>query len=71
MGSVGRKLTKSNAEEIAKWCGGKVAETKDALDPEGSDPILGVNVPCKGEVKRAMPGNTIVCKSNGTFNVYR
>lgn len=69
MSSSARTLTGGNAHELALWCGGRVVEEVDALDPEKVQ--FGINVPCSGEAKRASVGDIIIHKSNGDFDVYK
>lgn len=68
MGSEGKVVTKENAEELAKWCGGKIVIEHDAIIHTITNPAI--NVPVEDGVKRAHVGDIIIKKENGTFDVY-
>ena len=59
------KLSKDNAEELARWCGGRVVEEQDALDR--STTYVGVNIPTLEGVMRASEGDYIVKGVEGEF----
>jgi hypothetical protein len=68
MGFDGRTVTAGNAADIAHWCGGKLVEEEDALDP--TKKYAGINVPCGTEVRRASEGDTVI--TDGTrFHVVK
>lgn len=69
MGSSARTLSSNNAHELAAWCGGRVVVEHDALDHDKTQ--LGINVPCKDEVKRASLGDMIIHKGDDSFDVYK
>lgn len=64
-----RTLTRSNADEIAEWCGGRRVVQHDALD--GSTTFPAVNVPVGDEVERAQLGDVIIQNPDGTFRIDR
>jgi hypothetical protein len=64
-----RSVRYDNARELEEWCGGVAVVEIDAVDPDQSSP--GINVPVKGEVKRASLGDMIIRHSDGTFDVYK
>lgn len=69
MSSEARTIGEKNAEAIAHWCGGKAVVEHDALDSSKTSP--GINVLVNGEVERASLGDTIIRKSDGTFEIFR
>lgn len=69
MASQARTLTERNAAELADWCGGRLVTEHDALD--GSKTFPGINVPTKDGVERASVGDTLIHKSDGTFEIYK
>lgn len=64
-----RTLTRSNADEIAEWCGGRRVVQHDALDDSTTFPA--VNVPVGDEVERAQLGDVIIRNPDGTFRIDR
>jgi len=69
MASEARTVTADNAAFLAVWCGGKLVNEQDALMPHINTP--GINVPCGDTVKRASMGDTIIRKSDGTFDIFK
>jgi hypothetical protein len=64
-----RTLTRSNAREIAEWCGGRPVVQHDALDDSVTYPA--VNVPVGNQVERAQLGDVIIQNPDGTFRIDR
>jgi hypothetical protein len=64
-----RTLTRSNADEIAEWCGGRRVVQHDALDDSVTFPS--VNVPVGNSVERAQVGDVIIRNPDGTFRIDR
>jgi len=64
-----RTLTRSNAHEVAEWCGGRPVTQHDALDDSAT--YAAVNVPVGNEVERAQIGDVIIRNSDGTFRIDR
>lgn len=50
------KVTSQNLEEVAKWCGGTVAETESRRVPGRMDPYIWVPTPKGTKVSWAFPG---------------
>lgn len=50
------KVTPHNLEEVAKWCGGKVAQTESRLVPGRMDSYVWVPTPKGNNVSWAFPG---------------
>lgn len=69
MSSEARILTQENASHLAEWCRGKLVNEQDAISPHVNTP--GINVPVGEGVKRASLGDTIIRKSDGTFEVFK
>jgi len=69
MSSEARNLTDKNAEELARWCGGRLAREHDALDHSQS--TLGINVPVVDGVQRASVGDTIIRRNDGKFEIFK
>ena len=69
MSSESKILTEHNAEEIARWCGGRAVIQHDALDHSVTRP--GVNVPVKDEVERAQVGDMVIRNDDGTFQIFK
>lgn len=69
MSSEARVLTLQNSYTLASWCGGKLVNEQDALMPHINTP--GINVPVGEGVERASLGDTIIRKSDGTFEVFK
>lgn len=61
-------FTPTNAESLAAWCGGKVVEERDALEP--SKITLAVNFQAKDSVERAYVGDLLI-RGDGYFSVHR
>lgn len=61
-------FTPTNAEALAAWCGGKVSEEIDALDPEKK--TLAVNFQAKDSVERAYVGDLLI-RGDGYYSVHR
>lgn len=69
MASEARNLTERNAEELARWCGGRLVREHDALDHSQSAP--GINVPVIDGVERASVGDTIIRRNDGKFEIFK
>lgn len=69
MASEARTLSQENASFLAAWCGGKLVNEQDAISPHINTP--GINVPTANGVERASMGDTIIRKSDGTFEVFK
>ena len=67
MSSEARTITAENAKQIAEWCGGRLVEEQNALDSSIKTP--GINVLTTEGVQRASMGDTIIHKSDGTFEI--
>lgn len=59
----GVQLTMDNAQRVAEWCGGYVAQSRRTLG------YIGVNVFCRDGVKRAGYGDWVIHDFEGTFDV--
>lgn len=69
MASEARTVSDENASFLAIWCGGKLVNEQDALSPHINH--SGINVPVGDGVKRASVGDTIIRKSDGTFDIFK
>lgn len=69
MASEARVLSAENATMLTAWCKGKMVLEQDALQPHINTP--GINVPVGDSVERASVGDTIIRKSDGTFEVFK
>jgi activator of HSP90 ATPase len=70
MGSQSKIVTQENAWELAVWCGGKLVQEQDALDPSITMPAINVPVG-EDSVERARIGSLIIRKEDGTFGVFQ
>lgn len=61
------QLTKENAEELTKWCGGQIVEETNPLNKE--EKFVGINVPTLQGNKRLSEGDYLVQRGNGAFVV--
>jgi hypothetical protein len=69
MSSEARTITSENAQQIALWCGGRLVQEEDALNPSVKTP--GINVLTAEGVQRASMGDTIIHKTDGTFEIFK
>lgn len=69
MASQGWIVSETNAEQIAAWCGGRAVVQHDALDPDKLIP--GVNVPVGDKVERAMIGDIVIRKNDGSYEIVK
>lgn len=58
-------LTASNAEAVAKWCGGVLVKEHDALQHDVT--YAAINVPTVTGKKRAQEGDWIIKRPTGDF----
>lgn len=59
------QLDHSNAEELARWCGGKIVREIDPFDADKTFP--GINMPTYKGVQRVSVGDYIVRDESGGF----
>lgn len=62
------QLTKENASDLAKWCGGRIVEESDALSPQKK--YVGINVPIFDGPKRLSEGDYLARNRDGQFSVW-
>lgn len=70
MGTEARTVTKTNAAEIAHWCGGRLVTEHDALDPSVTQPGINVRT-MNDEIERAHVGDMLIKNLDGTFRIFR
>lgn len=61
------KLSHENAQELARWCGGRIVEEISPIGP--AKIYVGLNIPTINGVVRASEGDYVIKDARGMFYV--